>query len=191
MNNKIELDIDSFSSSQIQSKIWLTSTLESVTSKHLSGKGNYKIWLLAGWYGITNFILRTRNNLSVLEVRSFDIDPCCESIANQVNNLWHWQNWKFKAETIDINDLDYTNPPDIVINSSVEHIDRDRWFEIIPKGTLVCLQASDLKHEDHITIYTSIENLVERFPMEILYQGVKRFEYDDHGFCRYMIVGFK
>jgi hypothetical protein len=191
MNNKIELEADSFSSSQVQSKIWLVSALETVTNKNLIKKNNYKIWILAGWYGITNFILRTRNNMSVLEVRSFDLDPSCEPTANQINNLWHWQGWQFKAETVDINGLDYSAPPDIVINSSVEHVDQDRWFEIIPKGTLVCLQASDLDHEDHISIYKSLEDLIQRFPMEILYQGVKRFEYDDHGFNRYMIIGFK
>jgi len=191
MNNKIELEADSFSSSQVQSKIWLVSMLENVADKHLFKKTNYKIWILAGWYGITNFILRTRNNISIHEVRSFDSDPSCEPVANQINNLWHWQGWQFKAETVDINDLDYSDPPDIVINSSVEHVDQDRWFEIIPKGTLVCLQASDLEHEDHISIYKSLEDLIQRFPMEILYQGVKRFEYDDYGFNRYMIIGFK
>jgi hypothetical protein len=191
MNNKINLEADAFSSSQIQSKIWLVSILESITNKHFSKKTNYKIWILAGWYGITNFILRTRNNIPASEVRSFDLDFSCEPIANQINNLWHWQKWQFKAETIDINNLDYSNPPDIVINSSVEHIDQNLWFEIIPKGTLVCLQASDLDHEDHISIYKSLEDLIERFSLEVLYQGVKRFEYDDHGFNRYMIIGFK
>jgi hypothetical protein len=186
MNNKIDIDSDAFSSSQIQSKIWLVSTLESIVDKKY-----HRIWILAGWYGITNFILRTRNNIPVSEVRSFDIDPACESIADQINNLWHWQGWQFKAETKDINDLDYSKPPDIVINSSAEHIENDQWFHRIPPGVLVCIQTADLDHEEHISEYKSLDDLIARFPLEIKYQGIKRFEYDDFGFNRYMIVGFK
>jgi hypothetical protein len=185
------VDLDSFSSSQIQSKIWLVSRLEKAVKEHLDDARQHKIWILAGWYGVTNFILRSRDNLKISEVRSFDIDPSCETVADKINNLWEWQSWQFKAHTQDVNTLDYTHSPDIVINSSVEHMNNQQWFNLIPKGKLVCLQASDLEHDDHIVEINSLEKLKEKYPLEVVWEGVKRFEYENTAFNRYMTIGFK
>jgi hypothetical protein len=185
------IDVDCFSSGQIQSKIWLVSKLELAAKEHLDDIQRHKIWILAGWYGITNFILRSRDNLKVSEVRSFDVDPSCEIIADKINNLWEWQAWQFKAHTRDINSLEYNNPPTIVINSSVEHVDSTEWFDRIPTGTFVCLQASDLAHDDHIVEIDSLEKLKEKYPLKIVWEGMKRFEYDNLAFNRYMTIGFK
>ena len=187
------LNFDAFSSSQIQSKQWLAETLEFVVDEHMpTEREGYRIWILAGWYAVTNFILQTRKKIKILEVRSFDIDPSCEEIADKINNLWVWQAWKFKAHTADINELEYKPKPQIVINSSLEHMLDNKWFDNIPKGTLVCLQASDMHHDDHHVNIRDIRDLMVKYPLdEICYDGVKRFQYDDFAFNRYMIIGFK
>jgi hypothetical protein len=189
--NLHNIDVDAFSSSQVQSKIWLANKLEKAVKEQLN-RPYYTIWILAGWYGLTNFILRSRENINIREVRSFDIDSSCEPIADKINNLWEWQGWQFKSHTKDINELDYTLPPDIVINTSVEHMIGKQWFDRIPKGQLVCLQASDLNHDDHISEFDSEDKLLKEYPLRVVWQGTKRFQYsDNNGFNRYMIIGFK
>jgi hypothetical protein len=186
------MNYDSFSSGQYLSKLWLAQTVERIALEYLERPEGYKIWILAGWYGITNLILRTRNNIRISEVRSFDIDPSCESIADKINEAWVWQGWQFKAVTKDINVIDYNESPDMIINTSVEHIDSDQWFHNIPTGTLVFLQSSNLDHDDHSNVFNSTQEMMDRYALsEFLYDGIKYFDYGDHGFKRFMIAGIK
>ena len=182
------LNLDAFSSGQMQSKLWLVQELEeclkTVTKPQL-------VWILAGWYGLTNLLIRTRGRIPILEVRSFDSDPECEPIADRVNNLWEWQNWQFKAFTRDVNDLDWSSPPDIVINTSCEHIHSQQWFWDIPAGTLVAIQGNNQEHHDHITEWMSIEDFARDFPLsETLYTGTKEFVYEgQRPWSRFMLIG--
>jgi hypothetical protein len=186
------MDFNSFSAAQMQSKLWLVQRLENVLLEERPIEDGYRIWILAGWYGLTNLLLRTRNQVPVLEVRSFDIDPSCESIADSLNKLWVWKAWEFKAHTVDINQLEYTPRPDVVINSSVEHMNSNAWWDNIPTGTIVCLQASDMEDEDHVNKFSTARDLFEVYPVkELIYEGVKRFEFDDNAFYRVMIIGIK
>jgi hypothetical protein len=185
---------DSFSVAQMQSKLWLVQTLERTVNEHVTADSmqGHRIWILAGWHGLTNLLIRTRNQLPVSEVRSFDIDPNCEAIADIINNLWVWKAWEFKAQTADINQLEYAPRPDIVINSSVEHMTSNLWWDNIPKGTVVCLQASDMEDKDHVNKVANARELYEKYPVEeLLYEGIKRFEFEDKGFYRSMIIGVK
>lgn len=189
-----KLDLDSFASGQMQSKIWLVEQLEKLLTTHPDE--GYRIWILGGWYGLTNAILRIRNNIPVHHVRSFDIDPDVEPIADKVNSLWEWKEWQFKASTIDVNELVYdsNNPdlPHIVINTSVEHMPDRKWFENIPSRTLVVLQANNMQHEDHCKIYNHEDELLEDFPMSrIVFADKIHFDYVSWNFDRYMIIGYK
>lgn len=186
------MNFDAFSSSQYISKLWLIQTIERILPDYLDKPEGYRIWILAGWYAVTNLILRTRNNIKIREVRSFDCDPMCETVADRLNETWVWQQWQFKAKTLDINNLEYDNRPDLVINTSIEHMDADQWFDRIPEGTLVALQASNLPHDDHTNVFGSVQEMMDRYHLrEYLYEGTKYFDYNDHGFYRYMIVGIK
>lgn len=187
------MNFDAFSSSQVESKTWLVSKLEEVIRfNNMTRPGGWNIWILAGWYGVTNFILRTRGHIPISKVRSFDLDPECEPLADKINNLWVWRHWEFKAHTADANELDYTDCPDIVINSSVEHIDSRAWYDRIPKGTMVVLQGNDMPHEDHVAEYKSLEEFEQAWPLSSThFSGIRRFQYDDWAFNRYMIIGEK
>lgn len=190
----MSINFDAFSSGQVGSKIWLVQNLERALEEHFpTDKQGYRIWILAGWYGITNFLLRTRGRIPILEVRSFDSDPECEPIADKINNLWVWAAWQFKAHTADVNELEYNIKPDVVINSSVEHIEDRTWFDRIPPKTFVCLQASSLAHDDHKNTFDDAHKLLEAYPLsECVYDGKKYFEYEDGtGFYRVMIMGWK
>lgn len=187
------MNYDSFSSSQYLSKLWLVQSLERILPTNYQSDKVYKIWLLAGWYGVTNLIIRTRDKIKVELVKSFDIDPDCANIAEKINETWVWRNWQFKAYTQDINQLTYdTECPDIIINTSLEHLDEDTWFDTIPSGTIVALQGSDLPHEDHNNVFLTLQHLKERYRLkECWFEGLKLFQYDDKSFQRFMIIGIK
>jgi hypothetical protein len=68
----------------------------------------------------------------------------------------------------------------------------NKWWDNIPKGTVVCLQASDMEDVDHVNKFTNDRELFKAYPLEeLLYSGIKRFEFNDKGFYRSMIIGIK
>jgi hypothetical protein len=57
---------------------------------------------------------------------------------------------------------------------------------------MVCLQASDMRDEDHVNRFNTAHDLFKAYPVEeLIYEGVKRFEFDDKTFYRVMIIGVK
>lgn len=183
----MNFDIDAFSHSQVYSKIWLCEELERVC-----WIPNPTIFVLGGWQGILSFILLSRRNIDIKHIRSFDIDPTCELIADSINNAWVYDDWKFKAFTKDANQIDYSDRPDIVINTSTEHFDKLSWFNNIPERTLVCLQGNDLNHDDHKSEYKDFKDFKSKFSFSsILFEGEKKFKYPEINFSRYMIIGIK
>ena len=194
LGRKSAISLDAFSSSQLASKLWLTEQLEECLSHYKAApEQGYRIWILGGWYGLTNMLIRTRGVIPVEHVRSLDIDPECQQVADRVNKFWEWQEWQFKAQTCDVNKLDYSvETPHIVINTSVEHIESDQWYKNIPDNTLVVLQANDQPHDDHVWCCESPKDLIKRFGISgCLYEGTIEFKYPTGNWNRHMIIARK
>jgi hypothetical protein len=185
------VNLDAFSSSQVGSKIWLCDRLEQTLASIEPPVAGYKIWIYGGWYGITNLFLRVRERVPIEFVRSIDRDPSCEYIADKINKFWEWQGWQFKAQTGDVNTVSFTRDnPHIVINTSVEHMGPGPWYDMIPAGTIVVLQASDLPHDDHTAVVRDLEEFKTLFPMtETLYEGKMTFNYPTGDMSRFMLIG--
>lgn len=179
--------LDAFASGQVGSKKWLADELIKV----IDSSKLQNIWLLGGWYAVTNFILSIKN-FPIQHVTSFDIDPKATEVAIKVNKLWEWHG-KFSAITQDINTIQYDdNWPNIVINTSVEHIPDRTWYNNIPFGMLVVLQSNNMQHDDHCACHNSVDELINDYPLScILFKGGKRFDYDKWGFTRWMVIGRK
>ena len=186
-NQTLPVDKDAFSSGQIGSKIWLCEELERLYDSVDS------IWIYGGWYGITALLLNSRGNMRIGQIRSYDVDPACESVADMINENWVYQNWKFKAQTQDCNKLDIkSNPPDLLINTSTEHFDSLDWWNNIPSGTVVALQGNNMPHADHHVHSEDLEQFVKEFPFtQLLYKGQLEFEYPTWKFTRFMLIGIK
>ena len=181
----IPIDPDSFSSGQIGSKIWLCEELE-----RLGWESDYT-YIYGGWYGITGFLLLSRGIFKVKNIRSVDIDPACERVADTINNLWVWQRWQFKAVTYDCNEI---QPPvvDLVINTSTEHFESRTWFENLPAGTRVILQGNNMPHDDHYVKSNSNEEFISNYKLSsIEFMGSKEFVYPEWSFTRFMVIGTK
>lgn len=180
---------DAFSNGQIDSKLWLCRELEALA---LTNK--QKIWILGGWQGVAAFLLLSRDRLPIKHIRSFDIDPECESIADVINENWVYKEWTFKAFTKDANLLEYNTDerPNIVINTSCEHFDSMDWFNNIPYGTLIALQSNNLQHDEDTNSIDNVNEMVLKYQLtDLLFKGELKFEYVDKQFSRFMIIGFK
>lgn len=176
---------DAFSSGQLGSKIWLCEELEKL---NLESESTY---IYAGWYGITAFLLLSRGNFSVSKIRSIDLDPSCQPVADMINENWLINEWQFKALTGDCNVLGDTGA-DLIINTSTEHFNDMTWFDDIPSGTRVILQGNNMPHDDHFVHSDTLERFVEQYPLtQYLFKGGKDFVYPTWGFTRYMVIGVK
>lgn len=200
VNKFPRMNKDAWSHGQVTSKLWLCEKLERIMSSIAVGNGGkpdrykeYKIWIYGGWYGMTAFLLFSRGKMRIDSISSYDIEPQCEKIADIINNNWEIDEWRFKAFTQDVNDIVFSSPPDIIINTSCEHMIENKWFDQIPAGMIVALQSTDQKHDDeeHNLTY-SLKEMIDKYPLsDMWFNGEKEFVYPDKKFKRYMIIGVK
>lgn len=193
INGQTSIPKDAFSSGQISSKLWLCREIEKLFRPESSSQ---TIWILGGWVGLLSFLLFSRERLNIKAIRSFEQDPLFEKKADTINENWVWQEWMFKAKTIDCNKLSYkdlffadSKEPDLIINTSVEHFQSLKWWNNIPSGKLVVLQACDMKNKSHVNCVYSEEEFKRRFPSKKThYSGKLQFEYPTFSFTRYMLI---
>lgn len=192
--------IDAFSLGQLDSKAWL---LEEWNKLNLA-QANIA-YILGGWYGLLPAMAEALKMGFASIYRSFDIDPNCAPVAETINKNLLLNDWKFKATTADMHNINYQcndyqtlrsdgsevrliEVPDLIINTSCEHIDNfKQWFEMIPKGVLLVLQSNDFfEEETHINCSKSLSDFQANCPMsETLYAGEKQFPQ----YTRFMLIG--
>jgi hypothetical protein len=191
---------DALSWGQLKSKRWLVDELEKIDLPLGT------IFLCAGWYATLAAML-FQSKCSINKIRSFDIDENCATIAETVNRNYTKKDWRFKASTADIHNIEYTDytyktkrfnrtvceitdTAETVINTSCEHIvDFDKWYSKIPNQTIVVLQSNNyFEIDDHINCSKNILEFAEQTPMNnCLYSGVLELP----KYTRYMRIGVK
>ena len=177
--------LESFWHGQLDSKVWLCENLANVTH----AATNKKV-IFGGWYGILASLL-FNSELGVRHIRTVDIDPACKDIAENMNKQYVIDG-KFDAVTEDMANYEYTEDPQIVINTSCEHITQrqyDAWLEKIPRDTWIVVQSNNFSsHREHINCSESLKDF--RWKSKIgkeFYSGTLELpKYD-----RYMIIGRK
>ena len=200
-----EIDFsDALSIGQMRSKQWLITILNDTPNLGT-------IFILGGWYGILPALMAENSSfiISMDKIRSFDIDPSCAEIADTMNRDRVTDDWKFKASTMDMYEMDYnetqhttyrangssivlTDTPDTIINTSCEHLDRySEWYDILPKDKLLVLQSNNFFEGDgHVNCVTSLEEFKQMSPMtKYFYEGELYIPEADY--TRYMLIGQK
>ena len=132
--------LDAFWSGQLDSKVWLTEELNKVHSLPSD------VYIFGGWIGVLASIMLQTSTFQINKLRSIDLDSWCEPIADMMCKPHEMNEWKFKARTADMSLYDYESTPDVVINTSTEHVIQsvyDDWYNNIPSGTLVVVQGND------------------------------------------------
>jgi hypothetical protein len=192
-------DTDSLSRGQIKSKKWLIDELEKLDLNLGT------VFLCAGWYATLAAML-FESTCKIEKIRSFDLDPTCAEIADTVNRPMVLDNWKFKASTMNIQEISYpstyttlrsnntevelSDNPTTIINTSCEHIENfNLWYARIPLGKIVILQTNNyFEIEDHINCSLSLDDFEKQTPMStVLYQG----ELELPKYKRFMRIGIK
>lgn len=181
-------DYTSFSHGQIKSKLWLCETLEPL----LPNSPN--VLILGGWYNVLGFMFLSRNNTTFKSITSVDIDPDTKEIADKITNAWTIDGI-VSNKIADANTIDYKNI-DVVINCSAEHFTDTGWFENIPRGTLVCIQTSNVTDPEHPWFIRQpspdINSFLEKYHLSTThFVGTYRIQYSNSGYDRYMLIGIK
>ncbi|MGC4025856.1 MAG: class I SAM-dependent methyltransferase [Mesorhizobium sp.] len=142
---------NAFNHKQVACKMWARDELFNTCG----GTFNH-IWVLGGWYGVLAAMLFDDTRFNISQIDSIDIDEDVAAVAETMNAGVPG----FRAVTADMYALDYTTAkPDLVVNTSCEHIaDVRGWLDMLPKGTKVLLQSNDYFAEPtHINCVESQE----------------------------------
>ena len=190
-----------FSRGQMKSKCWMVEQLSEIyQDQYLGTVAHY-----GGWYATV-----AQNIFEQFRVKNYynlEVDPECIDISDDFNYK-QTVGWKFKSTVQNVNDIVWkdnnsfdikiknlannmvtTNvKPDLIINTSCEHMNED-WYNAIPTGTVVCLQTNDyFENEQHINCCRDLADAIAKYPMtEIYYSG----EIDTQMYKRFMIIGEK
>jgi hypothetical protein len=178
--------LDSMSPNQIQSKIWLTDTLEMI----LMDKNNIKVQLLGGWFGfpLCNLLMQ-KLNISLVE--NVDIDPRALRIFRKYHSDIEgvvFDSHERDACAVGNRDKDFH----LIINTSSEHMvslpeiikNKKHNFEC-----LFALQSNNMFHiDDHINCVNDENELVEKSGLsQIMYKGSLDMP---NGYQRFMVIGY-
>jgi phospholipid N-methyltransferase len=176
--------LESFWKGQIKSKIWL---IDHLTEYVNSNENN--IVIHGGWNGVLSSLI-FQSQIKVKNLISIDIDPDCEEIANTINKIEEMEG-RFTAVTCDMSDYNYSFYPDIVINTSCEHISQqtyEKWLSKIPDSSIIVLQSNNyFELTEHIRCANDVNEFIDQSKINILNSyTLKLSKYD-----RFMIIGTK
>ena len=163
----------SFTDDLIVSKLWLISEVSKIHKDFNS------IYILGSWYGNLSLFLLYKNNIQFKKIINVDIDKKVLNTGQELATKLKVAD-KIQPMVKDANKLNYSQakPPSLVINTSVNDIKNNGWFDNIPEGTLVALQTRD-------------EDLDQFKFTKVLYSGSKRLRDPETSYVRNMVIGIK
>jgi hypothetical protein len=169
------------------------------------------VYVIGGWLGVLPWLMFRDNKITARDIRSFDIDPSCYRIADDLNIDSKINNWRFKAVTMDANAMKFSSDgyynfigekangnyskakpekPDCIINTSCDHFSNlHKWIEILPHDVLIVLQNTNVSHDDtHVNCVNDIDEFINQSNLKnIFFSGTL----DCGNYKRFMIIGKK
>jgi hypothetical protein len=170
--------MDAFWSGQLKSKEWLIVNLRAHVKKFVS------IDIHGGWVGVLASML-FQSDVPIINIRSVDIDPSCESTATMMNKKEEMVG-KFRAVTADMCAI--RSDADVVINTSCEHITQDQydlWLSGMPYNTLLVLQSNNYNIPEHVRIANDLDEFKTQSKINVVWAG----ELELPLYKRFMIIG--
>ena len=186
--------MDAWSDGQVSSKLWLCRSIESF----LKERPRLTLWIFGSWYGTLAFLLLTRERLDIKKIYCFDVDRRANKIAKKILDHWRFQEVEIEVFNEDCQNISIDSPyykmakPDLIINTSCEHMSDYQWWQHIPPETFFALQSTDMPHPTHINPVHSLNEFRTKIsPCEIFRAEEKHFSYPTLKFNRFMLVGKK
>ena len=173
--------LDSSTSSQLQSKLWL---VEELFNLHLQRN---RVALIGGWFA--NYITELLIDIGVGSVHNFEIDEDAKNISYKYNKR-HKDDGKYQCSIKDVMMQIMEEDFNLVINSSCEHMyPMQKFRELNPElDCYYILQSTDEdRYDDHINCVKSEEELALQANIsDVLYSGHINL---DNGMNRFMVIG--
>lgn len=173
----------SYTHDLLKSKIWLLSKLASIAPRLGT------VYVLGSWYGNLAVINRLDPQIKYQKLINVETDPEFLQASERMHDHLGIGNQEYMLK--DANDIDYRQlgTDGAIINTSLTDMPGNDWFEHIPSGTLVVLQARD---HDPGEQYHSVKDIEQRFPLaEVLYSGKINLQDPETAYTRYMVIGVK
>jgi len=173
----------SFTRDLTTSKVWLMQELARIQSELGT------VYALGSWYGNLSLYL---NLLPLLDYEKIiNVERDAAMLRQSQRMLDHIGAEAVEHMQADANDLDYRQlgPDGVVINTSLTDMPGRDWFDNIPPGMLIAMQARD---HDPGAQFHSTQDILEKFPLTtVLYQGKLDLEDPETKYTRFMVIGRK
>ena len=173
----------SFTHDLTTSKVWLLQQLAKIAPQVGT------IYILGSWYGNISLYMALMPLLRHGPVINVERDP--GMLRQSSRMLRHVGDRSTQHMLADANDLDYRQLGDdgVIINTSLTDMPGRAWFDRIPAGTLVALQARD---HDPGHRFESTQDILDKFPLDrVLYKGSLDLEDPETEYTRFMVIGRK
>jgi len=179
--------LESFWKGQLESKEWLIAKLQKFMP---TDKTKIDVVIHGGWNGVLASLLYN-SGMPINLVTSIDMDENCEEVANMINKRYEIKDL-FRAVTSDMCFYEYKTIPDIVINTSTEHLTRDKykqWLEKIPNGCMIVLQNNNYYEiPEHVNCYKTVDDFAEQCELSTV---LMKDTLELPSYNRFLIIGYK
>lgn len=173
----------SFTPDLVFSKLWLIRELANITNQVDT------VYALGSWYGNLALLLDRDPKIQVGRVINVETDPKFLKGSKELLSKHSVRNVEYMLK--DANELDYRQlgRRGVVVNTSLTDMPGTDWFENIPEGTLVAMQARD---NDPGEQFGSPADIEQKFPLsQTLYSGSLDLEDPETEYRRFMVIGIK
>ena len=173
----------SFTRDLIASKVWLLQELSCI-QKHYS-----TMYILGSWYGNLALYMKLQPTIKVDRIINVETNSKMLETSQRILYLVGADNVEYMLK--DANELDYRQlgHDGVVVNTSLTEMPEQAWFDHIPNGTVVAMQARD---QDPGVKYHSAKDIQRRYTLsEVLYHGSMHLEDPETEYTRYMVIGIK
>lgn len=173
----------SFTHDLTTSKVWLLQELARIEPRVGT------VYVLGSWFGNISLYLHLMPLLEHGAIINVERDK--NMLAQSQRMLDHIGAGDVEHMLADANDLDYRQLGDdgVIINTSLTDMPGRAWFDRIPPGTRVIMQARD---HDPGQRFLSTQDILDKFPLTTVeYQGKLELQDPETEYTRFMVIGTK
>ena len=173
----------SFTRDLTTSKVWLMQELARINPAIST------VYILGSWFGNLALYMTLDPMLQVKKIINVETDRSMLDQSKRMLDHVGARNVEYMLK--DANTLDYRQlgTDGVVINTSLTDMDGTEWFQNIPDGTVVVMQARD--RVDRKPFY-STDDILRKFPLDqVLYQGSLKLKDPETAYNRFMVIGRK
>lgn len=173
----------SFTRDLTTSKVWLMQELARINPAIST------VYILGSWFGNLALYMTLDPMLQVKKIINVETDRSMLDQSKRMLDHVGARNVEYMLK--DANTLDYRQlgTDGAVINTSLTDMDGTEWFQNIPDGTVVVMQARD--RVDRKPFY-STDDILQKFPLDqVLYQGSLKLKDPETAYNRFMVIGRK